>query len=114
MRSELGDTVEKVAHRVDAPAQVKAKKEDTIARLQATTATMMGSSSDRVASLIVAGPVVARCVVEQMAGRGYWYASSGAHPCGRDIGQCVGTSAQTVCRAGRGSGSPPPGRAPSC
>jgi hypothetical protein len=32
MRSELGDTVEKVGHRVDVPAQVQAKKEDTIAR----------------------------------------------------------------------------------
>jgi hypothetical protein len=36
MRAELGDTVEELAHRVDVPAQVRAKKEDTLARLQAT------------------------------------------------------------------------------
>jgi hypothetical protein len=33
-RAELGDTVEELAHRVDVPAQVKAKKDDTIAKLQ--------------------------------------------------------------------------------
>src|SRR4029078_774380 len=32
-RAELGDTVEEVAHRVDVPAQVKAKKDDTVAKL---------------------------------------------------------------------------------
>ena len=30
MRAELGDTVEELAHRVDVPAQVRAKKEDTL------------------------------------------------------------------------------------
>jgi len=33
-RAELGDTVEELAHRVDVPAQVKAKKDDTLAKLQ--------------------------------------------------------------------------------
>jgi hypothetical protein len=33
-RAQLGDTVEELAHRVDVPAQVKAKKDDTVARLQ--------------------------------------------------------------------------------
>ena len=33
-RTQLGDTVEELAHRVDVPAQVKAKKDDTVARLQ--------------------------------------------------------------------------------
>jgi hypothetical protein len=33
-RAELGDTVEELAHRVDVPAQVKAKKAETVARLQ--------------------------------------------------------------------------------
>ena len=32
-RAELGDTVEELAHRVDVPAQVKAKKDDTVAKL---------------------------------------------------------------------------------
>jgi hypothetical protein len=36
LRAELGDTVEELAHRVDFPAQVKAKKDDTVAKLQAT------------------------------------------------------------------------------
>src|SRR5215212_10118000 len=35
MRSELGDTVEELAHRVDVPARVRAQKDDTIIRLQA-------------------------------------------------------------------------------
>lgn len=33
-RAELGDTVEELAHRVDVPAQVRAKKDDTLAKLQ--------------------------------------------------------------------------------
>jgi hypothetical protein len=33
-RAELGDTVEELAHRVDVPAQVKAKKAETVAKLQ--------------------------------------------------------------------------------
>jgi len=33
-RTELGDTVEELAHRVDVPAQVKAKKAETVAKLQ--------------------------------------------------------------------------------
>jgi len=33
-RAQLGDTVEELAHRVDVPAQVKAKKDDTVAKLQ--------------------------------------------------------------------------------
>ena len=33
-RAQLGDTVEELAHRVDVPAQVKAKKDDTLAKLQ--------------------------------------------------------------------------------
>ena len=33
-RAELGDTVEELAHRVDVPAQVKAKRDDTLAKLQ--------------------------------------------------------------------------------
>jgi Protein of unknown function (DUF3618) len=33
-RAELGDTVEEIAHRVDVPAQVKAKKAETVAKLQ--------------------------------------------------------------------------------
>ena len=33
-RAELGDTVEELTHRVDVPAQVKAKKAETVARLQ--------------------------------------------------------------------------------
>ena len=33
-RAELGDTVEELAHRVDVPAQVKAKKEETVSKLQ--------------------------------------------------------------------------------
>src|SRR5690349_11458896 len=33
-RARLGDTVEELAHRVDVPAQVKAKKDDTVAKLQ--------------------------------------------------------------------------------
>ena len=33
-RSELGDTVEELAHRVDVPAQVKAKRAETVAKLQ--------------------------------------------------------------------------------
>ena len=32
-RAQLGDTVEELAHRVDVPAQVKAKKDDTVAKL---------------------------------------------------------------------------------
>ena len=36
IRAELGDTVEELANRVDVPAQVRAKKEDTIARLHAS------------------------------------------------------------------------------
>ena len=32
-RAELGDTVEELAHRVDVPAQVKAKKEETVSKL---------------------------------------------------------------------------------
>jgi len=32
-RAELGDTVEELAHRVDVPAQVKAKKDDTVTKL---------------------------------------------------------------------------------
>ena len=32
-RTQLGDTVEELAHRVDVPAQVKAKKDDTVAKL---------------------------------------------------------------------------------
>jgi Protein of unknown function (DUF3618) len=36
MRAELGDNVEELAHRVDVPARVRARKEDTLARLQAT------------------------------------------------------------------------------
>ena len=34
LRAELGDTVEELAHRVDVPAQVRAKKDDTLAKLQ--------------------------------------------------------------------------------
>jgi hypothetical protein len=33
-RAELGDTVEELTHRVDVPAQVKAKKAETVAKLQ--------------------------------------------------------------------------------
>ena len=33
-RAELGDTVEELAHRVDVPAQVKAKRAETVAKLQ--------------------------------------------------------------------------------
>ena len=33
-RAQLGDTVEELAHRVDVPAQVKARKDDAVARLQ--------------------------------------------------------------------------------
>ena len=33
-RAQLGDTVEELAHRVDVPAQVRAKKDDTLAKLQ--------------------------------------------------------------------------------
>lgn len=33
-RAELGDTVEELAHRVDVPAQVRAKTDDTLAKLQ--------------------------------------------------------------------------------
>ena len=33
-RAQLGDTVEELAHRVDVPAQVKAKKAETTAKLQ--------------------------------------------------------------------------------
>src|SRR5689334_10955962 len=33
-RAALGDTVEELAHRVDVPAQVKAKKAETLAKLQ--------------------------------------------------------------------------------
>ena len=33
-RAELGDTVGELAHRVDVPAQVRAKKDDTLAKLQ--------------------------------------------------------------------------------
>jgi len=33
-RAQLGDTVEELAHRVDVPAQVKAKRDDTLAKLQ--------------------------------------------------------------------------------
>jgi hypothetical protein len=32
-RAELGDTVEELAHRVDVPAQVKAKKAETVSKL---------------------------------------------------------------------------------
>ena len=33
-RAQLGDTVEELSHRVDVPAQVKAKKDETVAKLQ--------------------------------------------------------------------------------
>ena len=36
IRAELGDTVEELAHRLDAPARVRAKKEEAVARLQET------------------------------------------------------------------------------
>jgi hypothetical protein len=34
LRAELGDTVEELAHRVDVPARVRAKREETTARVQ--------------------------------------------------------------------------------
>jgi hypothetical protein len=34
LRSELGETVEELAHRVDVPARVRAKREETTARVQ--------------------------------------------------------------------------------
>jgi hypothetical protein len=34
LRAELGDTVEELAHRVDVPSRVRAKREETTARVQ--------------------------------------------------------------------------------
>jgi hypothetical protein len=34
LRAELGDTVEELAHRVDVPSRVRAKREETAARVQ--------------------------------------------------------------------------------
>jgi hypothetical protein len=34
LRAELGETVEELAHRVDVPARVRAKREETTARVQ--------------------------------------------------------------------------------
>lgn len=38
LRAELGDTVEELAHRVDVPARLRAKKEETTERVQVQVA----------------------------------------------------------------------------
>jgi hypothetical protein len=61
-RAQLGDTIEELAHRVDVPSQVKAKRDETVAKLQdakAHAAQRVHEGSEKVkAALADKAPVV--------------------------------------------------------
>lgn len=67
-RAQLGDTVEELAHRVDVPAQVKAKKDDTVAKLneaKAEAARRVHEGTEKVkAAIAEKAPVVQHKVDE--------------------------------------------------
>ena len=71
-RAELGDTVEELAHRVDVPAQVKAKKDDTVAKLQeakAQAARRVHEGTEKVKAAIADKTPVVQHKVDQAVSR---------------------------------------------
>jgi Protein of unknown function (DUF3618) len=71
-RAELGDTVEELAHRVDVPAQVKAKKAETVAKLQdakTEASRRVHEGTERVKAAIADKAPVVQGKVDQAVGR---------------------------------------------
>jgi hypothetical protein len=71
-RAELGDTVEELAHRVDVPAQVKARKDDTVAKLneaKAEAARRVHESTEKVKAAIAEKAPVVHQKVDQAVTR---------------------------------------------
>jgi altronate dehydratase len=70
-RAELGDTVEELAHRVDVPAQVKAKKDDTVAKLHdaKVEATRRVQGTEKVKAAIAEKAPVVQQKVDQAVGK---------------------------------------------
>ena len=72
-RAQLGDTVEELAHRVDVPAQVRAKKDDTVAKLheaKAEAARRMHESTEKVKAAIAEKAPVVQHKVDHAVERG--------------------------------------------
>ena len=72
-RAELGDTVEELAHRVDVPAQVKAKKDDTLAKLQdakVEATRRVHEGTEKVKAAIAEKAPVVQQKVDQAVGKG--------------------------------------------
>jgi uncharacterized protein YyaL (SSP411 family) len=72
-RAELGDTVEELAHRVDVPAQVKAKKAETVATLQdakTEASRRVHEGTDKVKAAIADKAPVVQAKVDQAVTKG--------------------------------------------
>ena len=72
-RAELGDTVEELAHRVDVPAQVKAKKDDTVAKLydaKVEATRRVHEGTEKVKAAIAEKAPVVQQKVDQAVGKG--------------------------------------------
>jgi Protein of unknown function (DUF3618) len=102
MRSELGDTVEEVAHRVHVPAQVRAKKDDTIARLQAP--------KDQAARRVQESAETVRALLADKVGQARTPTARRPRPDGDACGTAALRAAAVVARGRAGWPEPQRGR----
>lgn len=93
-RAQLGDTVEELTHRVDVPAQVKAKKDDTIAKLheaKAQATRRVHEGTEKVKAAIAEKAPVVQQKVDQAVTRGRTAYTEKAPPAvQRGVDQAVG------------------------